>query len=360
MRHFWLRLATLLILTGACLSAQRRGGGGGSSSSAVSAGPDELIARGTVVLAEGGVPPRLVRLDRSCGGRIIGSTFADSKGRFSFDLGVLDSEFRRAGANTANFGSVSVVSPELLKGCSIRASLLGYRSPAISLEQVAKKGNANLGDMTLEPVGKPLAPLMSATDSDVPKNAKRDFDKGFDEASRSKWPEAIASIEKAASAYPKYAHAWLSLGMLQTSHGGGAAARRSFEQAIAADDKFAPPYVELAALDAAAGDWQKTVEHSSRAIALDPDSFPLAYYLNAVANVRMVNADAADKSAEAGLRIDQEHEYPDLAYIQGLLLSSKGDQQGARKQYENYLAEAPAGINAAAAKQQLAELPAPK
>ena len=175
-------------------------------------GPDELIARGTVVLAEGGAPPRLVRLDRSCGGRVIGSAFADSKGRFSFDLGVLDSEFRRAGANTANFGSVNIISPQLLKGCVIRASFLGYRSAAISLEQVAKKGNANLADITLEPVGKPFAPLMSATDSDVPKNAKRDFDKGFDEAAKSKWPDAIASIEKAASSYRKYAHAWLSLG----------------------------------------------------------------------------------------------------------------------------------------------------
>jgi tetratricopeptide (TPR) repeat protein len=358
MLHSRWRLAALLLLTAACLFAQRHRGGG--SSSADAPGPDELIARGTVVLAGGEVSPRLVRLDRSCGGRLVGSVFADSKGRFSFDLGVLESEFRRAGANNANFGSVAVVSPELLKGCVIRASLLGYRSAPISLEQVAKKENANLGEMMLEPVGNPAAPLMSATDSGVPKNAKHDFDKGFDEAAKNKWPDAVASLEKAAKAYDKYAHAWLSLGMLEASRGDVAAARHAFEQAIVADDKFAPPYIELASLEAAAGDWQKTVEHSSRAISLDPDSFPLAYYLNAVANVRMVNADAADKSAAAGLRVDQDHEYPDIAYIEGLLLSSKGDQQGARKEFENYLAEAPSGINAASAKQQLAELPAPK
>jgi tetratricopeptide (TPR) repeat protein len=353
MSRSWWRFALLLFSTAACILAQRGRGGGGSSP--VSPGPAELVVRGTVTLAGGMPAERLIRVDRNCGGRTVNSVYADSKGKFSFDLGVLDTDLRSAGAAISNAGPITVASQNTLKTCVIRASLLGYHPQAISLEQAAKK--PNLGDLVLEPIGKPAAPLLSVTDSDVPKNAKKDFDKGLDEAAKAKWQDAISAFEKAASGYKKFATAWVSLGMLQTARGDAAGARKSFAQAIAADDQFAAPYIELAAIEAGAGDWGKTIEYSNKAIALDPDSFALAYYLNAMANVRLVNADAADKSATAGLHVDQDHEYPDIAYIQGLLLASKGDQKGARKQFEDYLAIAPNGVNAAVAKQQLAELP---
>src|SRR5208282_681739 len=132
-------------------------------------------------------------------------------------------------------------------------------------------------------------------------------------------------------------------------------ALHSYTQAIAADEKFAPAYVELAALQTAAGDWNKAIESAGKATALDPDAFPRAYYLSAISNVRLNQADAAEKSAGEGIRVDADHEIPDLEYIEGVLLLSKGDVPGGRKQLENYLSHAPGGVNAANARQQLAE-----
>jgi tetratricopeptide (TPR) repeat protein len=164
-------------------------------------------------------------------------------------------------------------------------------------------------------------------------------------------------MEKATAAFRKFATAWLSLGMLQAAQNDSAAALDSYAQAIAADDRFAPTYVELAELQAAAGQWNNAIESAGKAIALDPDSFPRAYYLTAVANVRLNLADAADKSVAIGLRVDPDHDFPDLEYLDGIMLLNNGDLPGGRKQLESYLSHAPNGVNAANARQQLAEMP---
>ena len=135
------------------------------------------------------------------------------------------------------------------------------------------------------------------------------------------------------------------------------AALHSFTQAIAADEKFAPTYVELVALQVAAGDWNKAIDSAGKATALDPDAFPRAYYISAVSNVRLNQADGAEKSAVEGIRVDGDHEIPDLEYIEGIFLLSKGDVPGGRRQLQNYLSHAPNGVNAANARQQLADTP---
>jgi len=213
--------------------------------------------------------------------------------------------------------------------------------------------------MVLQPFGKQQAGLLSATEGDVPKNARKDYEKGLDDVAKAKVPDAIAAIQKAASGYPKFATAWLTLGMLQSQNDAGAALR-SYAQAMAADDKFAPPFIESARLEAASGEWAKVIEHTNKAISLEPDSFAGAYYLNAIANVRINQTDAARKSIAEGLRVDEDHEYSDLEYIDGILLMSKGDNAGARKQLESYLSLAPNGTNAGNARQLLTEIPAPK
>jgi tetratricopeptide (TPR) repeat protein len=201
---------------------------------------------------------------------------------------------------------------------------------------------------------------MSVTDGDIPKNAKKDYEKGLDNVAKSKLQDAIGAMEKATSGYPKYATAWLSLGMLQSSQNDSGPALRSFAQAMAADDKFAPPYIESAVLEAASGQWAKVAEHTNKATSLDPDSFAGAYYLNAMANIRLDQADAARKSAAEGLRVDEDHEYPDLEYIDGILLMGKSDREGARKRFQSYLDIAPNGINAGNARELLKELPPQK
>ncbi len=148
--------------------------------------------------------------------------------------------------------------------------------------------------------------------------------------------------------------------MLQNARNDIDAALDSYAQAIAADDKFAPAYVELAELQAETVYWSQAAESAGKAIALDPDAFPRAYYLAAVADGRLKLLDAAEKDVAAGLRVDPDHEIPELEYLDGVIRLSKGDVLSGRAQLESYLSHAPDGMYAADARQQLGEPPASK
>ena len=172
--------------------------------------------------------------------------------------------------------------------------------------------------------------------------------------------DAIAAMEKAANEDAKFASAWFSLGMLQISQRDIAGALKSYAKAIVADDKFAPPYLDMATLEANSAQWDQVIEHTNKAIALDPDSFPRAYYLNAMANIRLQKIDAALTSASEGIRLDQDHHFPDLMYIRGMLLGNKGTQWAREQRSRAYLEIAPNGENAENARDQLKTLPAGK
>jgi tetratricopeptide (TPR) repeat protein len=364
----------LIVLTTPSLPAQRGGRGGADNVPTPSAA--ELIVHGSVALPDGVVPRRLVRVEKLCGGRVEATTYADSRGRFSFSLGLMESGPASFGQGTsspttssisgtaavaaAQSGGASgkVVTANDVKDCSVRASLTGYHPPSLALEPVVKNQNTSLGELSFRPLGKQENSLLSATDAAVPANAKKEYEKGLDDIARSKWKDGTSAIEKAASGYAKYATAWLSLGMLQEGQKETAAAFRSYAKAIAADENFAPAYVELADLEATSGQWDKVIEHTNKAIALDPDAFGRAYYLNAMANIRLNQYALARKSVAEG-RVDPDHEYPDLTYIDGVLVMTGGDDQGARKRFESYVAMAPDGTNAAQARKLLSEL-APK
>ena len=200
----------LFLAATASLLAQR--GGRQSGSNLPTSVVSELVVHGTVVLPGRAAPERLVRIERLCGGRVEGSTYADSKGRFSFDLGAVDRGLRKLWPERGYHIDSTVLSPESMKDCSVRVSLMGYRSQTISIDQAARNNKTELGQVPLEPFGKSVSSLGSSTDEDVPKNARKDYEKGLDDAAKSKWQDAIGALQKATSAYPKFATAWLSSG----------------------------------------------------------------------------------------------------------------------------------------------------
>ena len=304
---------------------------------------NDLVVYGSVVLPGGAAPGRLVRVERICAGHPSEATYADAKGHFSFNLG------HPGATNEKGFAKTSE-----MRTCSIRASLEGYRAQTKALDSLLKAGKEN-GELVLQPIGSQPSAVMSVTDMEVAKNARKDYDAGLDAAAKLKLAAAIVAMEKATAAYRKFATAWLSLGMLEAAQKDSAAALNSYTQAIAADDKFAPAYVELAELHLAARQWSEATESAGKAIALDPDAFPRAYYFAAVADLRLNLTDAVEKDIAAGLRVDVGHEFPDLEYLDGIMHLRKGDVPGGRKQLESYLSHAPDGVNAANARQRLGE-----
>ena len=301
--------------------------------------PNESLARGVVAMADGSIPEELVEIQSICGGvpKII--AVADSKGRFSFNPNVLSDI------------------PDT-KGCVLRASLEGYRSETRPWAEVNPNSATKLGKIVLQPLSSDTNGLISSTDAQAPKSAKKAYEKGLEEAAKQAWPNAIVSLQKATSAYPGYSSAWLSLGILQQSDGDRDSAQKSFAQAAQTDGKFALPLIWIAALDAARADWQATLEHTQKAIDLNPGAFPHAYELNAIANMNLQKIDAAEKSATEGLKLDTEHRYPGLEYALGMILKSKNDRDGVMKHLQAYMDQAPNGQYAATVKKELAQLQA--
>ncbi len=298
--------------------------------------PEKMI-RGLVLLADGSVPEHLVEIFSDCGEVQNLVATADSKGRFTFNLDAL---------NNAGKG----------KNCVLRAFLEGYRSETKPVADMNSKSGERAGKIVLQPLCSDANGLISIADRQASKAQTKMYDKAINEAAKGDWRSAIGSLDKVTAAYPGYSSAWLSLGILQGSHGDPSAAEKSFLESVRADQKFAPPLIQAATLEAAQSNWRATLAHSEKAIGLNPAAFPDAYALNAMANVSLQNIDAAEKSAREGLRLDTAHQYPELEYSLGIVLYSKGDLEGAMKHLYSYVSRAPNGPNAGAARKELAQL----
>jgi tetratricopeptide (TPR) repeat protein len=123
-----------------------------------------------------------------------------------------------------------------------------------------------------------------------------------------------------------------------------------------ADPQYVYPYEGLAWLALLRQDWNETREYSGKLIALDPVDFPRAWFYNAVANYRLRDFDAAEKSAREAIKVDKSHEVPQAEFQLGLIMLQKKDVAGAVEHMRAYLAANPNGEDAAAAKAQLAAL----
>ena len=148
---------------------------------------NSLIISGRVTLADGTPPAQLVMVERVCKGTTQDGGFADSKGRFSFDLGVLNRTFMQRSVQEAqsnNRVAGKQVNPEELENCVVRASLAGYRSQTLALASAGATQKAQLGTIVLEPFGKEEASALSAGDAQAPKNARKEYEKGLDAAAR--------------------------------------------------------------------------------------------------------------------------------------------------------------------------------
>jgi tetratricopeptide (TPR) repeat protein len=318
-----------------------------------------FIISGRVALPDGSPPSKLVLVERVCRGITQMGGFADSKGHFSFDLGVLNRDLAKG--STIDYQSShqlagNQIKPEDLISCEVRASLAGYRSDSLSLTSADKSPKQQLGTIVLMPLVNGDAALTSSNDGQVPKNARRAYEKGMDAAAEAKWSEAINSFEKATSLYPGYSTGWLSLGMLQGASNNTKAALVSFRHAMDADPNFVLPYLESAIVENTIREPEKVLEYASKAIQISPGSFPIAYLLNGWANLNLRRYDEAAKSVEEGIKLDKEHHYPDLEFVAGLALLGKGDPEGAEAQLKAYLALAPFGANAAQAQRRLSLL----
>jgi tetratricopeptide (TPR) repeat protein len=143
---------------------------------------------------------------------------------------------------------------------------------------------------------------------------------------------------------------------VQVQKNDDAGARHSFDRALAADSAYVSPYRILAQMAAKEKQWPVVVEQTGKLLALNPVSFPDAWFLNAVAHLFLRDLDAAEKSARQGLKLDEQHHYPRFEYLLGMVLVDKHNYAEAADHMRRYIAISTAAPDIEAGKKELAQI----
>jgi tetratricopeptide (TPR) repeat protein len=316
-----------------------------------------IFLSGKVVMEDGTPPPEPVTIERICNGQPRPEGYTDSKGRFSFQLGQNQHMLSDASvSNTADtFGGIGGPNNQSsmgggfpggagggirerdLMGCEVRASLPGFRSEVVNLAGRRSMDNPDVGTIILRRLANVEGLTTSATALAAPKDAKKAFEKGRDQARKNKLADAEKELTKAVMIYPKYANAWADLGKVQELQNKGEAARESYAKALEADSKLVPPYIALALMYAKENKWPECAEYSGKAIKLNPFDYGEAYFYNAVANLNTQNLDEAEKSAREGIKTEKGKKIAKMHHVLGIVLAQKNDTDGALEHMKGYL-----------------------
>jgi tetratricopeptide (TPR) repeat protein len=196
---------------------------------------------------------------------------------------------------------------------------------------------------------------VSVASLSAPANAKKEFQKGQEQAKKGKWAAATDYFKRAVQAYPRYALAWLELGRVQTQQKNLVDAQQSFQQAANQDSRLLPAYIELAKLQADQKQWKALAETTAKMVQLAPDASAMFWFLDSAANYNLHEYARAESSAARGLRIDKGHRVPQLEYLYGLILGNRQDYRSAVQHIASYLQLAPRAGDAKNAQQVLTE-----
>jgi len=352
-----------LVLTSA--SAQQNGSGGGRVSASKVPGraiptppsnpPQAVYYTGKVVTDTGIQPPEPVGILRVCNGFRRRETYTASDGSFSFmasdrnyDILPDASDDTRAfgqynsqspNSNPMTLGQSNFQSP--IADCELRADLSGYVSSSIHLDQ--SMANSNVGVIVLHSRFKKAAGMVTVASLEVPARARREYEKGSEALEKGDLDEADKSLHKAIDQYPRFAEAWLRLGDLEQRRKNIDGATKDYQQAIDADPNFALPFLRMAFLSAVARDWERTRQLTERLLSLDPVSFPLGYYYNAVAEFNLHDAAKAESSALRAESMDKQHTEPRVELLLASIYNAKGAYSSAADHYREYLKLVPKG-----------------
>jgi protein O-mannosyl-transferase len=104
------------------------------------------------------------------------------------------------------------------------------------------------------------------------------------------------------------------------------------------------------------GNWQVAADSSERVLQVNAAAYPSAYYLNAMANLRLGRLDAAEKSVREAIRLDSEHRNPRTGYVLALVLAEKHEYIQAVDLLNAYLREAPNAPDSETVRKQLGNI----
>lgn len=284
----------------------------------------------------------------TCSGKVVYTTQSDAKGNFGI-VGVT-----LPGALGKQEDSLRQMETQF-EGCLVQGVVAGFRSTTVTLTREHLRDQPDIGTLTLSRIGRDLATTVSSTTDTASPKALKLFEKARGEMLQRNPDGAQDELKKAVQADPKFAEAWLQLGKLQETSE-PQAARDSFSKAAAADPDFVLPYEQLAFLASQSGNWLDVLDNTNRVAKLYPEGTAQTWYLNALANLQMGKADAAEASAQKSLALDPRHSILNTEQLLAVILAGKGDFAGAIDHLRSSLTYVPPGPNADLLKQQIAQL----
>jgi tetratricopeptide (TPR) repeat protein len=329
-----------------------------------------VLLSGAVVLNDGSPPPAAVRIRRVCSGRVRNETWTDSQGHYSIKVDGSEGPSSTGDASASaghpteldrpignNSRLTNPVTSDL-RDCEVQAALSGFVPASVAVVIHSTTDDPRLPSIVLKPMSRADSLTVSATTENAPKTALKAYDRGIAASKEQKWDAAGREYAKAVKDYPKFAVAWYELGVVKEKQGDLEGAAQAWTEAANADAGYLSPYEKLAPLADQKQDWADSAKYSAAWIRLDPDEFPAAYLLNAIANARLNHMDQAEASARAGLRIDKNRRMPRLCYVLGLILSEKHRYAEAVEQFQDYLKYAPNARDADVVRDQIPKLQA--
>lgn len=327
-----------------------------------------VFLSGEVRLEDGTPPPDAVVINRVCSGRTTLAAYSDSRGHFGFSVdGGSNNAAADAGqppANSSdltkalNSSSTQYSNPitTLLRDCEVQLVLSGFRTESVRLTMRDTADDGRLGTIILHPLSRSSALTVSATTAAAPSAARKAYDKALEAMTKEKWEAAEADLTQAVKVYPKFAIAWFQLGQLRLRRHRVADAVQAWNEARQQDPKYIRPFESLATLADQQGDWVAAEQASREWLQLDPDDYPSAYLINAIANARLNRPEVAEAAARAGLRLDKDRKVPRLNYVLGLILMQKQQFAESANYLRAYLELAPNARDAAVVREQVAKL----
>ncbi|HLH02512.1 MAG TPA: hypothetical protein VKX25_07070 [Bryobacteraceae bacterium] len=299
----------------------------------------KLQLRGAVRLVDGSVPEQAVELEAACAAfsRLMATT--DSHGNFRFRFDQNRQSDNELAAN----------------GCVLRARLPGYRSEGKSFADLMRNSNTNFGTIVLRQIANSDSGLVSAADRRATAAERRMYEKALDKAAGQDYQGAIRLLTELVSRNAGYSSAWLALGRAQEMERLPRTAEKSYRAAMRADPQFALPLIRVAELEILGANAAGAREDAQKAIERNREAFPEAYLIVARAEMTLGDMRASAGSAEAGIALDADHEYPELEYMAGMAFYSAGDRARAEAHLKNYLEQAPSGLNVTEAGKKLAQ-----
>jgi tetratricopeptide (TPR) repeat protein len=317
------------------------------------------------VVGEDGTPiGESVAIQTLCHGvtRTVGYT--DKKGYFSLQLDPNNN------VNMTGIGDVTDTGSPLqrqnsysqardYRDCQLQPLLAGFTSQPTELgARIGGDNRVELGNIPMRRMGEVQGFTISATSAEAPSKARKDYEKGMSLEKKQNWSEAQEKFQSAVDQYPKYAVAWVELGRMQFLQLHDQDAKKSLQRALDADSRFLPAYQQLAEIATKNQQWKELAEVTDQMLRLNPVNFPQYWFLNAAANFYLQNFETAQKSAGRGLDIDQEHHFPRLEYLMGLILAQNHDYRGALDHLRNYVRLAPKASDVEMAQNQISKLEA--